>query len=141
MKQLDVECEQAILKKKSEANVLMREKKYNEALTVMLEAWSLFPEPKEGVVMSNVIAEVICKIYLVRLIDYKNAMNWADIIFRYYTIYSANDLGDGEFWKGKVYYEMGNLDEAQKQFRISFQKSEGSGWQEAPQEYIDLLKK
>lgn len=138
---LDPKIEQKILQLRQEAGALWRAKDVQGYITKMLEAWNQFPEPREKMTMSNVLAEEISETYLTDLKEYSKALEWADILQKYHETSGAADSGEGEFQKGKIYFAMGNMEEAQKQFRISFQKSEGSGWQDAPQEYIDLLKK
>lgn len=139
--ELKTKTEERVLALRQEAFKSLKEIKYSDAINKMLEAWNLFPQPRENVTMSNVIAQEICKIYLVRTKEYEKALKWANILQKYYETSGAVNQGEGEFWKGKIYFEMGNMEEAQKQFGISFQKAEGRGWKNVPQEYIDLLKK
>lgn len=98
--------ETEILKIRNTSQALYRQGKYKEAIETLKEAWELLPVPREVSVLSNVIAGDIAVSYLEDLQDYEQALVWSDVLALCHQ--HRADSGEGEFMKGRVYYEMNN---------------------------------
>lgn len=134
-----MDLEKNILNLIEESHRLYRQKKIEQSLNQLLQAWEILPEPREKSILSNVIAKELSEVYLEDFKDFQNSERWAKNLISTYE--NKMDSGDGEFTLGKVYFEQGELDKAKEQFSIAMKKSEGRAFQGEPQKYIDLLKK
>lgn len=101
---------------------MLNDRMFDEALTLLLEAWKLIPEDKYSYNESFLIAWRVVQI----AIETKNIqlMNeWKTHII--HSCPSRADTGEREMWLGKIAYMNNNFKEAKEYFYIADKKSEG----------------
>lgn len=133
-----VETEKKIMELRNQSQALYRSGKYQEAINKLKEAWDQLPQPKEEATFSNVLAGEIGESYLEDVQNYEEALHWGDILISCHA--NKVDSGEGEFLKGRVYYELNERENAKEQFAIAMKKSEGTAFEGADKKYINLLK-
>lgn len=77
---------------------------YNEALSLLFEAWELLPEPKYKWDESYTIVEGVLDVAIL-LNDSSTLMSWVDEVFL--ADPERVDSGEREMWAGRVFYELG----------------------------------
>lgn len=128
-----------IMALRSHSQSLFRAGEYQAAIDQLIEAWELLPQPREMATFSNVLAGEIAESYLEDRENYAEALRWADVLSCCHQ--NKIDSGEAEYLKGRIYYEMGRMDEARTAFTVAMQKSEGRCFEGAGKYYLDFLKK
>lgn len=119
------------------SNEAYRSEGVQAALNQLLQAWEMLPEPKTQHNMSTVLASFIANYYLEQQL-FDEALHWGNILKegQKYKI----DSGEGYFLCGKIYYEMGDTENALQEFSIAWEKSDGRIFSGKPKQYAAFLK-
>lgn len=111
---------------------------YNEALSLLFEAWELLPEPKYKWDESYTIVEGVLDVAIL-LNDSSTLMSWVDKIFL--ADPERVDSGEREMWAGRVFYELGKKEEAYQYFEKADKKSRGRCFWPSDKEYRNFYLK
>ena len=106
-------------------------------LKELINLWDSLNEPKQENTNSFLIISKIVTIYL-RKSDYINAWNWAQNALLYTD--NHNISGESEFLLGKIAFEMNNLEESKKYFKIAKNKSGTRLFRNEKKEYLEIIK-
>lgn len=130
--------EKEILEHRNQSQLLYRKGDLNGAIKKLEETWAMLPEIKEQNPLASVIAEDIALSYLEDLGNYTEALKWAEILLECHK--HKLDSGEANFLKGKILFEMNQLERAKVHFRLAMEKSEGRAFEGIDKKYLQLLK-
>ena len=130
--------EKEILEHRNQSQQLYRKGDLKGAVKKLEETWEMFPGIKEQNPLASVIAGDIALSYLEDLGDYTQALKWAEVLLECHKY--KLDSGEANFLKGRIFYEMNELERAKVQFRLAMEKSEGRAFEGADKKYLQLLK-
>lgn len=122
------------LVEKSQKN--FSENDYKNAFTLLDEAWNLLPEPKEQCDESFLIVRWFIKT-AIQASSVEMMEKWAPKIL--IADLERLDSGEREAWYGKVAYELGDYNSAEKYLKIARKKSKGRCFDANDQKYIDFI--
>jgi tetratricopeptide (TPR) repeat protein len=136
VKDLDKTQDDAIMAEIDKAYQNKNAGRWEEAEKHYLHSWKLFPEPKYGWGMSQMMLYFLAEFYL-EWKKYDLAKKWAQEVFK-----CEPNPGDGTpyLFLGKIHYEEGQLDEARKHFEKAHEVSGRRVFQDEDPKYFKFLK-
>ena len=93
---------------------------YAESISKLVEAWNILPEDKYQYKESYHIIQRILSTAIMSK-DYETMMQYLPHIFK--ASPGRPDYGGREFWAGRVYYEMGDMEKSYQFFQVAYKKS------------------
>jgi len=118
-----------------EAYELFEDGKYDESFETYKKCLDIIPEPKKEYGDASGVIEWMVDNYL-KIKDLKNAVLWVEKLGEY--LKNKDIMGDWEFLKGKVYFESSKFQTALENFRIAFEKTKGSCFEDQDLKYLDF---
>lgn len=115
---------------------LFKQEKYVDAAVEVERIWMGFPDDKAEIANAYLVVAYAVSIYM-KIGDLNSAWRWACLAPMFSE--QRHQLGEAEFLKGKVAYEMGELQVAQENFRVANAKSEGRIFHGEDKKYKKLL--
>lgn len=103
-----------------EMNIAYEKGDYDEVLKLLNKKWEEIPLPKEKNKESPYILRSIIEILLIKH-DYMEAKKVCADYFDY--DFFMNDFGEGYLLSGKIFYELGNKEEAKKTLLLAYKIS------------------
>ena len=122
-----------------EMNIAYEKGDYDEVLKLLNKKWEEIPLPKEKNKESPYILRSIIEILLIKH-DYMEAKKVCADYFDY--DFFMNDFGEGYLLSGKIFYELGNKEEAKKTLLLAYKISgKGLFMDEKNKKYFEFLKR
>lgn len=135
LSQFDAELESRIIDVISAGNEHDDYKEFKEAIKKYDEAYTILPEPKfEWEMISAWLAGCYFNAYFA-LGDFSKAKQWADVELKY----RSSDIDVGPFMDiGMAAYELGQLDEAYKNFEVAYDYGKERPFKWYPKKYLEF---
>ncbi|MDO5679527.1 MAG: tetratricopeptide repeat protein [Pelistega sp.] len=118
-----------------QSNLLSEQKKYDDAITLAMQAWNLLPAPKESSEYFGWVVNSLINDYFDQK-KYAQAHEWA---LEFVKGKKYRQVTDGEyFWLAIINYEMGNYDEAFEYFQKELREDKYA-FENAPKKYVKFF--